>query len=71
MEKAGIDTRNLFLSMPTQCAGFRFLGYRLGEFPNAEFMGTNGLHIGVHQDIGEEHIDYIMDTIAEFLTVNT
>lgn len=71
MEKKGIDTRNLFLSIPTQCPGFGFLGYKLGEFPNAEYIGDNGLHIGVHQDIGEKEIEYIMDTVAEFLERNT
>ncbi len=67
MEKAGIDTRNLFLSMPTQCPGFGFLGYKLGEFPVAEYMGNCGMHIGVHQDIGEKEIDYIMGTVSGFL----
>lgn len=71
MEKSGIDTRNLFLSMPTQCQGFEFLGYRPGEFPVAEYMGRNGIHIGVHQDIGEKEIDYVMEMISNFLTVNT
>ena len=49
LEGRGIDTRNLFLSMPTQCPGFRFLGYGLGEFPEAEYIGGHGLHIGIHQ----------------------
>ncbi len=71
MEKMGIDTRSLFLSMPTQCPGFEFLGYRSGEFPAAEYIGENGIHIGVHQDINDEQIDYVMDTIAEFLQENT
>jgi dTDP-4-amino-4,6-dideoxygalactose transaminase len=71
MEKNGIDTRSLFLSMPTQCPGFGFLNYRLGDFPNAEYIGNNGLHIGVHQDIGEEEIEYVMNTIAEFLEKHT
>lgn len=35
LENRGIDTRNLFSSMPTQCNGFRFLGYKTGDFPNA------------------------------------
>lgn len=69
MEKSGIDTRNLFLSMPTQCRGFEYLNHVIGDFPNAEFMGTNGLHIGVHQDIGEEEIGHVMGTIEKFLTV--
>jgi dTDP-4-amino-4,6-dideoxygalactose transaminase len=70
MEKAGIDTRNLFLSMPTQCSGFEFLGGKLGEYPVSEYMGDRGLHIGVHQDIGEVEIEYIMETISEFLEAN-
>ncbi len=71
MEKAGIDTRNLFLSMPTQCPGFGFLGYKLGQFPAAEYMGNRGIHIGVHQEISEREIDYIMSTVSGFLERHT
>ncbi|MEW6376167.1 MAG: DegT/DnrJ/EryC1/StrS family aminotransferase [Thermodesulfobacteriota bacterium] len=71
MEKQGIDTRSLFLSMPTQCPGFGFLNYKVGEFPNAEYIGNSGLHIGIHQDISEEKIDYIMDTVTDFLEKHT
>jgi len=67
LDKNGIDTRDLFASMPTQCAGFSFLGYKLGDFPNAEYVGNNGLHIGVHQDLGDEHINYFIDTVEKFL----
>lgn len=67
LEKHGIDTRSLFLSMPTQCNGFKFLGYKLGDFPEAEYIGNNGLHIGVHQDITFKHIDYFIETVEKFL----
>lgn len=67
LEKHGVDTRNLFLSMPTQCPGFEYLGYRLGQFPNAEYMGDNGLHIGIHQDMGKKELDYILNLIRDFL----
>jgi len=67
LEKNGIDTRSLFLSMPTQCAGFKFLGHKLGEFPEAEFVSDNGFHIGIHQDINEEHIDYFIELTKQFL----
>jgi dTDP-4-amino-4,6-dideoxygalactose transaminase len=67
LEKNGIETRSLFSSIPTQCKGYEFLGYKLGDFPNAEFIGRNGLHIGVHQDLNEEHIEYIIEKIKEFL----
>ncbi len=69
LEKNGIETRDLFASMPTQCHGFRFLKYKLGDFPNAEYIGNNGLHIGVHQDLGDEHIDYFIQTLEKFLTI--
>lgn len=67
LEKKGIDTRNLFQSMPTQCPGFKFLGYKLGDFPEAEFVGRNGLHIGIHQDLDRQHLDYFLNAIEEFL----
>lgn len=67
LEIHGIDTRDLFASMPTQCPGFAYLGYKRGEFPQAEYLGDNGLHIGAHQDLNGEHIGYVMDTIRRFL----
>lgn len=68
LEKNGIETRHLFSSIPTQCRGFSFLGYKLGDFPNAEYIGKNGLHVGVHQDLNEEHVDYFISKIEEFLS---
>ncbi len=68
LEKKGVDTRDLFSSMPTQCAGFEFLGKKTGDFPHAEFIGTHGLHIGVHQDLTPDHISYFIDTVEQFLS---
>jgi len=70
LEKKEIDSRSLFLSMPTQCPGFKFLGYSLGELPNAEYIGRNGLHIGIHQDIKREDLNYFIIIIEEFLSKN-
>jgi len=67
LEKCGVDTRTLFSSMPTQCVGFEFLGHKLGDFPNSEYIGDNGIHIGVHQDLDQEHLDYFINLISEFL----
>ncbi|MDO8668949.1 MAG: DegT/DnrJ/EryC1/StrS family aminotransferase, partial [Candidatus Buchananbacteria bacterium] len=67
LEKQGVETRNLFSSIPTQCPGFSFLGHKLGDFPNAEYIGNNGLHIGIHQGINEEGIDYVIEVIDKFL----
>lgn len=68
LEKKGIDTRSLFSSMPTQCPGFKFLGYKLGNFPNAEYIGNNGFHIGIHQGINKKHLDYFIKVIKDFLS---
>ncbi|OGR63799.1 MAG: aminotransferase DegT [Elusimicrobia bacterium GWB2_63_22] len=67
LEKNGIETRHLFSSMPTQCPGFAYLGGKLGDFPNAEYIGNKGLHIGVHQDLGPRHVDYFIRKTEEFL----
>ncbi|MBN2138015.1 MAG: DegT/DnrJ/EryC1/StrS family aminotransferase [Sedimentisphaerales bacterium] len=71
LDKNGIDTRDLFASMPTQCPGFSFLGHKLGEFPQAEYIGDNGLHIGVHQNLSDDHIDYFIDMVAKFIRRRT
>ena len=68
LENNGIDSRSLFQSMPTQCVGFNFLGYELGQFPEAEFMGTNGFHVGVHQDMNEDDVSYVLDCLDKYLT---
>jgi dTDP-4-amino-4,6-dideoxygalactose transaminase len=67
LEKKGIETRTLFASMPTQCPGFNYLGYQLGQFPNAEYMGKNGIHIGVHQDLGLEEMEYVLKQLNLFI----
>lgn len=69
LEKNGIETRTLFASMPTQCPGFAYLGYKLGQFPNAEYMGQHGIHIGVHQDVGIEEMEYVLKTLENFVAV--
>lgn len=67
LEERGIDTRTLFASMPTQCPGFAYLGYQPGQFPNAEYMGKYGIHIGVHQDLGLDAMEYVLSTLTKFL----
>ena len=67
LEENGIETRTLFDSMPTRCPGFAFLGHKYGDFPEAEYLGRMGLHIGVHQDLDLRHTDHVLSVIAGFL----
>jgi dTDP-4-amino-4,6-dideoxygalactose transaminase len=68
LEEHGVETRTLFASMPTQCPGFAYLGYREGQFPNAEYLGKRGIHIGVHQELGIAEMEYFLETLHQFLT---
>lgn len=68
LTEKGIESRTLFDSMPTQCPAFKFLGYKLGEFPDAEYVGKNGLHIGVHQELTKNELDYVFRIVGEFIS---
>ncbi len=67
IEEAGIDSRNLFYSIPTQCPSYKFLGYKLGDFPHAEYFGDHGCHIGVHQDLELSDLEYAVDVVDKFI----
>lgn len=63
----GVDSRNLFQSIPTQCPSYKFLGKTLGDFPEAEYCSDHGTHIGIHQDISLADCQYVIDTVEKFL----
>jgi dTDP-4-amino-4,6-dideoxygalactose transaminase len=67
LDKAGIDSRNLFYSIPTQCPSYAFLGKKLGDFPEAEYCSDHGTHIGIHQDIELKDLDYVAEVTGDFL----
>ena len=67
IEGEGVDSRNLFYSIPTQCLSYAFLGYKLGDFPEAEFCSNNGTHIGCHQDLELPQLDHVIKTVEQFL----
>lgn len=65
-DKNLISAKRNFGSMPTQHKAFEFMGHELGEFPEAEYVGNNGLHIGIHQYLTRDHLDYLSDKIHEY-----
>ena len=67
IENKGVDSRNLFYSIPTQCSSYAFLGKKFGDFPEAEYCSDHGTHIGIHQDITIEDLDYVMEVVGGFL----
>jgi len=71
LEQNGVESRTLFSSIPTQCGGYEFLGWRLGDFPVAEGIGGRGIHIGVHQDITPGDVDWFVETVRNFIALKT
>jgi dTDP-4-amino-4,6-dideoxygalactose transaminase len=67
LDEAGIDSRNLFYSIPTQCPSYAFLGHKLGDFPESEYCADHGFHFGIHQDIELEQLDYVVEIVEKFL----
>jgi dTDP-4-amino-4,6-dideoxygalactose transaminase len=67
LDANSVDSRNLFYSMPTQCPSYAFLGYKRGEFPEAEYCSDHGTHIGIHQDIALEQLDHVVMVVEAFL----
>lgn len=59
----GIECRNIFSSLPTQERAYKFLGYKLGDFPIAEHIGRVGLYVPVHQGLTQEDVLKIKEII--------
>ena len=70
LESNGIQCKRNFGSMPTQHDAFKYLGHKLGEFPEAEYVGNNGLHFGVHQFLKKEDLDFAVDKLHEYFENN-
>lgn len=71
LEKNGIDSRNMFQSMPTECPQFKRLGYEFGDFPETEYISNNGIHVGVHQDLKKDQLDYLLEKTDSFIKNNS
>lgn len=67
LDQQGVDSRNLFYSIPTQCSSYSFLGHKLGEFPESEYCSDHGFHFGIHQDIELSQLDYVVEIVEKFL----
>lgn len=69
LEEKGIECKLNFKSIPTQQKAytrFNYGNYKLGDFPNAEHIGRNGLHIPCHQFLSKSDLDYIIDSIIGY-----
>jgi len=66
LEDNSVKCKRNFGSMPTQHKAFEFLEHEIGEFPEAEYVGDNGLHFGIHQYLSKKDLDYASDVLHEY-----
>lgn len=66
LESKGIQCKTLFGCLPTQHGAFKFLNYKYGQFPAAEYIGKNGLHFGMHQYITNDDLIFISNVLKEY-----
>ena len=67
LDKYNIHHKRNFGCVPTQHAAFADMGYKLGDFPESEWAGDNGVHIGCHQYLSEEDLQRICKALSESL----
>jgi dTDP-4-amino-4,6-dideoxygalactose transaminase len=67
LDKNLIHWKRNFGSMPTQQGCFSYLGHKLGQFPEAEYVGDCGLHIGCHQYLSPQDIDRIVESFKKWI----
>jgi dTDP-4-amino-4,6-dideoxygalactose transaminase len=66
-QKYGIESRQLFCSIPTQNEAYAFLGEKPGSYPIAEDIGNRGLYVPCHQNLTAKEVKHIGKTISEIL----
>lgn len=65
LDKYTIQWKRNFQAI-SQCKAFSHLGYKIGQFPIAEYVADYGLHIGCHQYLSEDDIEYIIWVLDSF-----
>lgn len=66
-EKFEIEARQIFSSIPTQNKAYQFLGEKEGSYPVAEDIGNKGLYVPCHQNLREEDLIKISNTLKEII----
>ncbi|MDA2936264.1 DegT/DnrJ/EryC1/StrS family aminotransferase [Patescibacteria group bacterium AH-259-L05] len=64
----GIDARQIFSSIPTQCEAYAYLRERPGTYPVAEDIGERGLYIPCHQNLSKDDLAYMAHTMRTILS---
>jgi len=66
-----LNNRNIFPGMhyPLPChlqKAYAHLGYKKGDFPNAEYLSEHCLSLPMYPELTDEDVEYVIDAINEF-----
>jgi dTDP-4-amino-4,6-dideoxygalactose transaminase len=68
LTEAGIESRPLFGSVPTQQPAYAHLKARYeGKVPKADYFGSRGFYIGCHQFMPQEQLDYVITSFGKII----
>ena len=66
LDKYDIHWKRNFGCIPTQHRAYQWMDHKLGTFPNAEYIGDHGIHVGVHKYLSEEDTDRMVKAFQEY-----
>jgi len=66
LDRYNIHWKRNFGCIPTQHDAYLGIGFNLGDFPNSEYIGDYGIHIGVHQYLTDEDLTRIEIALKEY-----
>ena len=66
LTKMGVENRPLFACIPNQQPAYAHLKDKW-SLPNADWLGSRGFHIGCHQYLKQDELDYMIEAIKECL----
>ena len=64
LKEAEIDFKRNFGCIPTQHAAFK--EYKEGNYPEAEYIGSYGLHFGIHRYLSSGDLDCIINVVSNY-----
>ena len=66
LSQRGVQTKIHYPTPVHLTPGYRYLGYKAGDFPVCEAQATRILSLPIHQYVTEQQIDWVIESIRSF-----
>jgi dTDP-4-amino-4,6-dideoxygalactose transaminase len=66
MAQRGVQTKIHYPVPVHQQPGYKFLGYKAGDFPVCEAQSEHIMSLPIHQYLTHEQIDWVVESIRSF-----